>query len=191
MSLDLSGVAKDALLDEAKINDGVWVHLDSPDRDPETGAPIPMYARKPDGSQDLSRPQRALVRSHRCKAVKEAETKRQKTGMVKFRLAKKKERDDVIAESTILPKDMYFSLVLVALDNFGKAGGRQDLDADAAKQLYAMSDYDHIVQQITETSYDDEPYKAGPGTDAGNGSESSTSVTTTPKETTTEAANPS
>lgn len=173
MSLKLDGLSDEAVLDDAKINNGVWIHLESASSDPTTGLPVPLYL-----GGDQSKPQRALVRSYRCKAIKEAEAKLQKDGFVKVRLAKKKERDGVIAESSALKENVRFSLMLVALDNVGKGGGVQQVEPQDAMEIHASSAYDNIVQQVREAAYDDSNYLAGADTEAGN---ASTPIKTGPK----------
>lgn len=176
MELQLDGLSQDAVLDDAKVNGGVWVHLDSASIDAETGQPSPLYL-----NGDEAKPQRALVRSWRCKAIKDAEAARQKSGFVKIRVAKKKDRDGVIAESSILPEADRFSYFLVALDNFGKAGGVQQVSTEDAKAIHSMSSMDSIVQQIREAAYNDDLFVAGEETDPGNASPSAQRKATTAK----------
>lgn len=171
MSLKLDGVAKDAVLDADKINNGVWIHLDSAKMNDEGEYP-PMYLHG-----DKTKPQRALVRSRRCQAIKDAEEKRQKAGFVKMRVAPKKEKDRVIVESSILPPEEHFAIILVALDNFGADGGIQQVDPADAKMIHEMSEYDGIVEQIRQACFDDTNYLAGPETEAGNASPPPPSMT--------------
>lgn len=179
MELQLDGLAKEAVLDEDKVNNGVWVHLDSATPDPDTGLPTPLYLRG-----DPSKPQRALVRSYRCRAIKEAEAERQKSGFTKIRLAKKKDRDGVIAESSILPEETRFSYFLVALDNFSKVGGVQSVSQQDAEAIHGMTSMDNIVQQVREAAYDDALFAASEATPEGNAS------TSPPKPTATTAEDP-
>lgn len=165
--LDTSGLKKEVTLDQEKVNNGVWVHLVGP-LDPLTGERPLLYLK-----DDASKPQRALVRSHRCKLIRDAEEKHQKSSLVKIRLAKRKERDGVIAESGILKDSERFGYFLAALENFGAAGGIQTLEPAQAAWLFDQEEYADIVDQIRETAYDDTPYLAGAGTPEGNGSPSS------------------
>lgn len=169
MNLDLGGVGKDAVLDANKVNNGVWTHLLSAETDPETGQQKPCYL-----NGDERYPQRALVRSYRCQAIKDAEEAKQKKGFVKIRLAKKKDRDNTIAESSILSEKERFTHLLIALENVGSAPGIQHILVEDAKALHGMSEYDSWVQQIRETAYDDSEYAATSETEAGNGSPSTT-----------------
>lgn len=178
MQIKLDGLSKEAILDEDKVNNGVWIHLDSAATDPVTGKSMPLYLRDSDGNAILSKPQRAKVRSYRCRAIKEAEAKRQKDGFVKIRLAKKKDRDDTIAESSILPEADRFGLLLVSLENFSAAGGVQDVSPEDGMAIHGMSQMDSIVQQIREAAYDDDNYLATESTAPGKGS-ASTSTTQT------------
>lgn len=174
MDIVIDGLAKEAMLDEEKVNNGVWVHLDSAVMDADGQYP-PLYL-----GGDTTKPQRALVRSYRCKAIKEAEQKRQKNGFVKIRMAKKADRDGVIAESSILPEADRFALLLVALDNFGKAGGVQQVSEADAKALHGMTAMDSIVEQIRQAAYDDDLFMATVDTPQGNGSAASTMTKPTP-----------
>lgn len=169
MTLDLTGATsnKKVVLDERKINDGVWVQLYAPTPDEDTGKPVPLCL-----GGDPDKPQRAKVRSHRCSAIKNLEKERQKSGFVKIRLAKKHQRDGVIAETSILPEEERFSLLLVALDNFGAAGGIQDVKPEDAKKLHDVVALDDVVAQIKEAAYDDELYLASEDTPQGNASSS-------------------
>lgn len=176
--LQLDGLSKAAVLDADKVNNGVWVHLESAALN-DDGVPELLYL-----NGDTTKPQRALVRSYRCQAVKEAEAARQKSGFVKIRLAKKSERDGVIAESSILPEADRFSLLLVALDNVSAAGGIQQVDAESAKKIHGMSAYDTLVQQVRETAYDDGLYVATADTPAGNASTSAPAAKPAPASTT-------
>lgn len=178
MDIKLGGLEKAAvLLDEDKVNNGVWVHLESAETDPETGQTWPLYA-----GEGTDKPIRAKVRSYRCKQLKDLEASRQKTGFVKIRVAKKKERDGVIAENAIIPEDERFSYLLVALENFGEDGGVQQVSEADAKTMHGMTSLDDIVAQIREAAYDDELYLATPATPAGKSSGS----TMAPKPLTTE-----
>ena len=168
MALDLGGLKspqaqKSVLLDQKKIDEGIWVELFAPTPDEETGRPVPLLL---DG--DPEKPMRAKVRSHRCTAIRDLEKKRQKDGFVKIRLAKKRERDGVIAETSILPEEVRFGCILVALDNFGSKGGIQQVSPADAEALHGMLELDDIVQQIKEAAYDDDLFLADEGTEAGN-----------------------
>lgn len=161
--LKLDGLDQAKLLDTAKINNGVWIHLDSPESDPATGRKLPMYL-----NGDPSKPQRVLVRSYRCELLKEAENKRQKDGFVRMRVAKKKDRDAVIVDSSLMPDDVRFSYLLAALDNFSAEGGVQVVSQEDAKAIYAMGGLDDIVGQIKEVAHTDDYYMASAETEAGN-----------------------
>lgn len=160
--LDLGGAEPE--LDADKINNGVWIHFDSAIMNDDGDYP-PLYLKG-----DTSKPQRALVRSYRCKAIKEAEKEQQKLGFTKIRVAKKRDKDGVIAENSILSDETRFSLFLVALENFGANGGEQRLTPPQAKAFFAATEMDNFVQQIREAAYDDKNYLAGPETEAGNAS---------------------
>lgn len=160
--LQIDGLSHEALLDEDKVNNGVWIHLDSAATDPDTGMPTPMYL-----GGDEAKPQRALVRSYRCKAIQDAEQKLQKDGFVKIRLAKKKEKDRVIAESSILSPARRFSLTIVALENFSAGGGVQQVTPEQGAWFYGESSMAAIVEQINAASYDDDNYLASAATAAG------------------------
>lgn len=166
MDIKLDGLAKEATLDEDKVNNGVWIQLDSTIMDDEGRFP-PLCL-----NGDPNKPQRAKVRSYRCKAIKDAEAERQKTGFVRIRLAKKKDRDSVIAESSILPEAERFSYLLVALENFSAAGGVQAVSREDAVAIHGMTALDSIVEQIRQAAYDDDNYMATAETPAGNGSRS-------------------
>lgn len=175
MAIKIDGISKEAVLDEKKVNDGIWVHFNSAARDEQTGQPIPMYL-----NGDKTKPQRGLVRSYRCKALKDAETARQKEGFTKFRLAKKKDKDGVIAESSLIPPAERFGYLLVALENFSSEGGIQVLEPSDAAALFDMTQLSHIVEQVNDTAYEDSEYLSTAETEAGNVS-SSGSTSRTPE----------
>jgi hypothetical protein len=179
MALDLGGLhkpqSKPILLDQKKIDEGVWIGLFAPTPDEETGQPVPLLL-----NDNPETPMRARVRSHRCSAIKELEKKRQKDGFVKIRLAKKRERDGVIAETSILPEGVRFGCLLVALDNFGSNGGVQQVTSADAESMHEMLDLDDIVQQIKEAAYDDDLFMADGTTEPGNVLKSAPSPTPEP-----------
>lgn len=176
MELKLDGLAKEAVLDEDKVNEGVWIHLDSAATDQATGQTKPLFLKDAEGNDLPDKPQRAKVRSYRCKAIKDAEQQRQKDGFVKVRLAKKKDRDNTIAESSILPEAERFGYLLVALDNFGAEGGVQEVSQADGQAIHGMSAMDSITQQIREAAYDDDNYLADGATKPGNVSGSSSTT---------------
>lgn len=155
-------------LDAQKVNGGVWIHLESVALNGD-GDNFPLYL-----NNDKSKPQRALVRSRRCTAIKDAELTQQKTGFTKIRKAKKKERDAVIADNSLLPERTRFSLTLLALENVSSVvEGVQHVTPDTAVQIYDNSSWDEVVDQIMAASFDDTNYQAGPATELGNDSGSS------------------
>lgn len=174
MKLNLSGVPKEAILDQEKVNNGIWLHLESSELDEATGQTYPLYL----GGNE-AHPQRALVRYYRCRAVKEAETEQQKNAMVKMRVAPRREKEKVVVENSLLSEDHRFSLVLVALENVGAEPGIQYLDPEDAKALYKMDAYDSWVQQIRDCSQEEAKYAATSDTEAGNGSQPASSSTKT------------
>lgn len=165
MDLKFDGLDQAALLDSDKVNNGVWVHLDSAQSDPTTGKPLKMYL-----NGDPAKPQRVLVRSYRCQLIQAAEAKQQKDGFVRVRLAKKAERDDVIAENSLLSDAKRFGLMLAGLDNFSAAGGVQLVSPADGEAIYGMTAFAAINQQVRETAYDDSQYLATADTEAGNAS---------------------
>lgn len=176
MDFDIGGLAKEALLDEDKVNNGVWVQLYAATIDENGDYPPLCLGGDPD------KPQRAKVRSQRCRAIKEAGKGRQKQGFVKMRTAKKKDRDGVIIDSSILPDDERFSHILVALDNFGTKGGVQNVSPVDAKAIHGMDALDEIVDQIIAAALDDSLYMADADTPVGKESPSSLTTAKTPPE---------
>lgn len=174
MELKIDGLAKEAILDAEKVNNGVWIHLDSVAPDPETGQTYPVYL-----NGDPEKPQRALVRSNRCDAIKVAEDLMRKKGFTKIRLAKKKERDDVISENSMLKNDEHFSLILVAFDNLSAAApGIQQVSKADALEVYKMTKLAHIVEQVRSASFEDDLYLETEDTPAGNASTSASKTKT-------------
>jgi hypothetical protein len=182
MDIQIDGLSKEALLDADKVNNGVWIHLESASTD-ASGHTSPLYL-----GGDKTKPQRVKVRSYRCKVLKDLEASRQKEGFSKMRVAKKKEKDDVITESAIIPEEERFGYWLVALENFSAAGGVQELTPEQARSLHSNTALDNIIQQVKETAYEDANYLADAGTSAGNGSASTAAArSTTPEKEATSA----
>lgn len=151
MALKIGGAVEIASGD--KIENGVWIHIEGPDR--KTGENVPLYQDK-----EKTQPVRARVRSHRCSLIKAAEQKLTKDGIVRYRKAKKKERDGVIADTSILDPAERFSLLLAAVDNFHPQflGVQEVSEADAINVIYKDPQFDYMVDQVTEAAYDDTLY---------------------------------
>lgn len=163
MKLNLVGVSKDAILDRNKVNNGIWIHLESSKLAEETGQTYPLFL-----NDDPAYPQRALVRYYRCEQIKDAEKAQQKTAMVKMRVAPKKEKEKVAVENSLLAEDVRFGLILVAFENVGAEPGTQYVDNDDARAIYDMAEYDSWVQQIRDSSTEEANYAATSETEAGN-----------------------
>lgn len=154
-NLDLGGIAH--VLDDDKINNGTWIHLDGIETDPEAGNPLLMYL---DPETKLL-PVRALVRSYRARVVKEAEAKLQRLGYAKMNVGRKKNRGEVMADHTVLSDEKRFTLLLVALENVSKVTpGRQDVDPDSAAAIFNNSAFDWLVAGVREAAYEDTNFKA-------------------------------
>lgn len=170
MKINLTGVPKEAILDANKVNNGIWVHLESSEVDPDTGETYPLYL-----DANTAYPQRALVRYYRCQRIKQAEEAKQKQAMTKMRAAPKKEKEKVAVENSILPEKERFGLVLVAFENVGAEPGIQYVDPEDAAEIFGMSEYEGWVQQIRDVSMEDAKYAATSDTEAGNASPPTTS----------------
>lgn len=171
-------VPASSLFDADKINNGIYVHLEGPED--EDGNTEPLYL-----GGDQSKPMRALVRSYRCQAVKDAEARLQTDGFTKVRKAPKKEKDRVISENSALPANQRFANILRGLENVSTGSGLIYLTPDQATKFFSNAAYAHFVEQINAVAYDDSKYRAGAGTEAGNSlaSTSSTPSTTSPPST--------
>lgn len=179
MELQLDGVSADALFDEDKVNNGVWIHLESA-KDDETNETYPLYL----DPETKRQPQRALVRSHRCRAIRDAEEKLQKDGFVRVQKAKKKEKDGVIAENSILKSERRFAFFLAAVDNLSKKiPGVQRVSESDAITIYKSEAYANISQQVREAAYDDSLFLVGADTEAGPAADTATSARPTQTET--------
>jgi hypothetical protein len=160
MELELS-IAQEDSLDANKVNNGVWVQLDSV-RLTDDGDPIPMYL-----GGDKSKPQRALVRSNRCRQIADLTKTAQRGAFVKMQKAPKSKKDEASAGLVVQPEDK-FPIILAALDNmFPSKPGFVQIDEDTAMALFNDDRYGHIVQKITETSFDDTLYAATANTETG------------------------
>lgn len=160
MELQLDGVTD--VFDENKINNGVWIHLTGISPDDE-GDDVPLYL----DPKTKKLPMRALVRSIRCDLIADLEEKAQGDGWVKVQKAPKKLKADASKHMMTKPADR-FPLLLVAFDNVSKAKpGRQDVKPEDARAIFKAKSYAGFVDQIQNTSVDDELYKMDSETETG------------------------
>jgi hypothetical protein len=140
-------------IDGAKVDDGVWIPLLGTKKD-EDGARIPLYCGD---TKDF--PARALVRSYRSRAMREATESLQRSGFVKIAKAKgDKAKEEAQANAVQLPPALRLHLLVARLENCDEVPGSRELTLEDAKDLLADSQYCFVVDQIIETAYDDERY---------------------------------
>ncbi len=174
MALKLDGL-KD-VFDAHKVNNGVWIHLESGERDEETGDPILAYL-----DEEKTLPQRALVRSVRCDEIAKLEKKSTRTAFVRQMKARKNEKDEATASMLTTPEQR-FPCILLALDNMSNdPPGVQYVNAEDALTLFKDAAYVGLVRQVQDIANEDDFYRVGSDTVAGPASEGVTAPQTPAK----------
>jgi hypothetical protein len=146
----------DAIVSEEALENGVWIHLDSPNAD-INGEIHPLFRDK-----EKTQPVRAKVRSYRSKAFRSKEFKLQTTAVSAVQRSKHRDRDAVMQAHMELDRPRKFAVLLVALENCTSATGPVFVSEEQGEALAQRASYQWLVEQVMNAGFDDSLFGGEP-----------------------------
>jgi hypothetical protein len=160
MALKLDVLA--AVTSKDKIDNGAWLHYRSPIVAPGDDQGPLLYRRNADGTDDVSKPVRALVRSQYSGYYRSRNLALQTVTQSRVGRSKQDQRDEVIRKAVEMERPHQFSYLLAAFENVSsEVDGLQKPEEAELLALAQEGEYQWLVNQTMNFAFTDSNYGSG------------------------------